>query len=105
MWRVLKEIRVVVVVVQTGKIRNIRISAHKRHKLPLHANNQRGRLLINMTTFIGKRRPFRTKDAADLLDIVAAVNGVIDFLPAVWKLCKKKADSSEMTIMKGLLIQ
>lgn len=45
----------------------------------------------------------RIKDAADLLDIVAAVNGVIDFLPAVWKLCEDNS-SSETTLMKGLFL-
>lgn len=51
-----------------------------------------------------KSKPLHIKDVPDLLDIVAAVNGVIDFLPAVWKLCKKSS-SSETTIMKGLFIQ
>lgn len=39
----------------------------------------------------------------DLLDIVAAVNGVIDFLPAVRKLCKEKTKKHRDNNNEGLV--
>lgn len=42
------------------------------------------------TSYAGK-----SKDPLNLLDIVAAVNGVIDFLPTIWKLWGEKQNNNE----------